>query len=69
MSVRVIKGSEAEGDVREREKWKGEERNNQRQAWSPVSQALQRSHYLPGSQQHVVYITYWFLQKVNLTSL
>lgn len=60
MFALVIKGSEAEVEVREREmgKVKGEERNNQRQAWSPVSQALQRSHYLPGSQQHVGCITY-----------
>lgn len=50
MSVGVINGSEAEGELRLRqwEKQRGEERNNQRRAWSPVSQALQRSHYLPG---------------------
>lgn len=58
MSVRVIKGSEAEGEVRQGEKQRGEERNNQRQAWRPVSQALQRSHYLSVHNSMYIYITY-----------
>lgn len=59
MTILLIKGSKAEGKVRQRkEKGKIERGITREKAWSPVSQALQRSHYLPGSQQHVGYITY-----------